>query len=75
MRRLIPVLSLLALLPVASSWAQLSPPNKAGVTMGLLSYYPMPRHQMSDRQQLNLCRDHRNLSLPRMFLPRMVRCD
>jgi catechol 2,3-dioxygenase-like lactoylglutathione lyase family enzyme len=37
-RRLIPALSLVALLPVASSWAQLSPPNKAGVTMGLLSY-------------------------------------
>ena len=34
MKRLFPVLSLVALWPAAVSWAQLRPPNEAGVTLG-----------------------------------------
>ena len=36
MKRLIPVLSLVVLWPLAKSWAQLRAPNEAGVTMGQL---------------------------------------
>ena len=38
MRILLPVLSLILLWPAGASWAQLSPPNKAGVAMGHLHY-------------------------------------
>ena len=34
MKRLLPILSLLAVWPLAVSWAQLAPPNETGVTLG-----------------------------------------